>query len=50
MDYLISEVTSLPKGEYFLVILGQYGPETRQIQGSRAAATSRQSSNYFSTL
>ena len=32
MDYLISEVTSLPKGEYFLVILGQYGPETGQIK------------------
>jgi 1,2-diacylglycerol 3-alpha-glucosyltransferase len=32
MDYLISEATSLPKGEYFLVIVGQYGPETSQIQ------------------
>jgi 1,2-diacylglycerol 3-alpha-glucosyltransferase len=32
MDYLIREMTSLPKGEYFLVILGQFGPESRQIQ------------------
>ena len=32
MDYLIREMTSLPKGEYFLVILGQFGAESRQIQ------------------
>ena len=32
MDYLVREVSSLPKEEYFLLILGQFGPETRQIQ------------------
>lgn len=32
MDYLIREVSLLPKGEYFLLILGQFGPETGQIQ------------------
>ena len=32
MDYLISEFAPLPKEEYFLVIVGQYGPETEQIR------------------
>jgi 1,2-diacylglycerol 3-alpha-glucosyltransferase len=32
MDYLVREMSLLPKGEYFLLILGQFGPETRQIQ------------------
>ena len=32
MDYLIREMSLLPKGEYFLLILGQFGPETKQIQ------------------
>ncbi len=32
MDYLIRETSLLPKGEYFLLILGQFGPETKQIQ------------------
>jgi 1,2-diacylglycerol 3-alpha-glucosyltransferase len=32
MDYLVREVSLLPKEEYFLLILGQFGPETRQIQ------------------
>jgi len=33
MDYLIREVSALPnKEEYFLVMLGQFGPETKQVQ------------------
>ncbi|HEY5741783.1 MAG TPA: glycosyltransferase, partial [Terrimicrobiaceae bacterium] len=32
MDYLVREVSTLPPGEYFLLILGQFGPETKQIQ------------------
>jgi 1,2-diacylglycerol 3-alpha-glucosyltransferase len=32
MDYLVREVSSLPQGEYFLVILGQFEPGTTEIQ------------------